>query len=72
MRNPYDYSASSSMAYVPALAIKLFRDGMYSGNICGTSPLENQNTTNFFQRNFSNHLKENEGTVSKLGGLFQG
>jgi|APCry1669189534_1035231.scaffolds.fasta_scaffold52215_1 hypothetical protein len=33
MRDPYDYSDSSSMPYVPAMAIKIFRDGMYSANI---------------------------------------
>jgi hypothetical protein len=69
MRNPYDYSDSSPIPYVPALAIKIFRDGMYSGNILGITSLNNQNTTNFFQRNFSNHLIENEGTVLKVGGL---
>ena len=68
MRNPYDYSDSSFSPYITALAIKIFRDGIYSGNILAINSLVNQNTTNFFQSNFSNHIKENEGTVFKIGG----
>ena len=48
MRDPYDYSDSSPMPYVPAMAIKIFRDGMYSGNILSITTLDNQNTSNFF------------------------
>jgi hypothetical protein len=41
MRNPYDYSDSNPLPYVPALAIKIFRDGMYSGNILAITTLDN-------------------------------
>ena len=65
MRNPYDYSDSSFSPYIPALAIKIFRDGIYSGNILAINALVNQNTTNFFQSNFV--LEMSDGIDNPIG-----
>ena len=49
---------------VPAVAVKLLRDGVDSANFLGMKSLNGQDSLNFFANDFSNHIEGK--TSSKL------
>mmetsp|Transcript_30912 Transcript_30912/g.46932 ORF Transcript_30912/g.46932 Transcript_30912/m.46932 type:complete len:351 (-) Transcript_30912:98-1150(-) len=44
--------------YVPGLALKFLRNGMYSANVMAMESIDGQESGNFFERDFSNHITE--------------
>jgi len=56
---------------IPGFAVKFFRDGMHSGNMHTISGLSARKTTNFFERDFINHIEESRSAFIQVGaGLF--
>ncbi|CAB9527387.1 expressed unknown protein [Seminavis robusta] len=50
-------SPNDDSGTTPGLSLKLFRDGMPSSNMLAMESLEGQTSGNFFEFDFSNHLK---------------
>jgi hypothetical protein len=50
----------------PAIAMKLFRNSVISGNILAMNSFTGTTTPNFFEYNFSNHIKQDTGFGLKL------
>lgn len=46
----------SELGFKPGIGVKLFRDGMPSANFVAMKSLENQQSGNFFEQDFSNHI----------------
>jgi len=46
------------MNMVPAIAFKLYRDGMYSANTIAMSTFTGTTTSDFFMAKFHNHIPE--------------
>jgi hypothetical protein len=51
---------------LPGIALKFFRNGVFSGNIHAMDGLDPTTTANFFEYQFSNHMKEKQTWDMKL------
>jgi len=51
------------------MGIKLFRNGVHSGNIHAMLSLESFNTTNFFEHTLTNHIMQDNSLGPKLASL---
>ena len=54
---------------LPGMALKFFRSGVPSGGIHSMDSLSATTTNNFFENNFSTHIKESLGWFVALAGL---
>lgn len=57
---------SRNSAYVPGLALKFLRNGMYSANVMAMEGIDGQESGNFFERDFSNHITEAKAFTRQL------
>lgn len=53
---------------LPGMALKFFRNGVHSANMHTVSGLGGQPSTNFFYKNFQNHIAESRSVSAQLGG----
>lgn len=50
----------------PGLGVKFFRDGMPSANLVAMESVDGQDSGNFFERDFTNHIPTPEAFIKKL------
>lgn len=62
----YDTSKPAAENFTPGFAIKMFRDGTYSGNFVAMFSVDGQDSWNPLKKVFSNHIGSASGLALKL------